>query len=60
MLDDGTQQNWSQYLDEFEETMLPIFQSRGYSRDTALVVWMLNRAVNAIQEVDDAEDETDG
>lgn len=43
---------WRQYLEEFEEKVLPVFEQRGYDRNTALQVWQLNwlrREIEVVQ-----------
>lgn len=35
--------HWTKALNEFEESIWPIFERKGYSKDTALTVWWLNR-----------------
>lgn len=58
--DEGTQENWRRYLIEFEEKIVPIMLSHGYSRDTALICWNLNRLYNAVEGLrEDMEGQTD-
>jgi len=43
--------SWRDVLDEFETTVWPLFEKRGYSKDTALIVWHLNPLKNYLQEM---------
>lgn len=58
-----------EYLGDFKEQVLPIFLKAGYSQDTALTVWWLNKVNNSLDEIltmgipvapDNDEDEDDG
>jgi hypothetical protein len=50
-----TEEVWIAYLNRFEEHIYPVlFAPRGYTRDTALIVWQLAQiemSVDAVQEV---------
>lgn len=37
------------YLSEFDEKVWPVLKERGYTKDTALLYWMLNRIDVAVQ-----------
>jgi hypothetical protein len=47
------QESWREYLAEFEEKVLPILLSYGYSRDAALLVWRLNTLENSVTDIRD-------
>lgn len=52
-----TQQEWNQYLDQWEcEVYLPFFAPRGISRDDALTCWFVNRLRNALPDDDAGND----
>lgn len=38
-----TEQNYMQFLREFDEKVWPLFQRRGYSKDAALMVWSMRQ-----------------
>lgn len=64
-LNETVEINHRQYLLEFDEKVWPIFEQRGYSKDTALLFWLLNRMENKLDTLikvatDNAEDERDG
>lgn len=48
-LDEATEISWTVFLRDFEEQVWPIFEKRGYSRDTALMIWKLNIMENEIE-----------
>lgn len=35
--------HWTRALNEFDESIWPVFQRMGYTKDTALIVFWLNR-----------------
>lgn len=39
---------WKTYLDDFDKDVYPIFLAHGYTKETALSVWMMNRLYNAL------------
>jgi len=41
--------SWIQYLDAFNEQVWPVFKERGFSKDMALQVWMLNKIFNELE-----------
>jgi len=43
--------SWREVLDEFETVVWPLFKQRGYSKDTALLVWHLNPIKNYLAEM---------
>lgn len=43
--------SWREVLDEFDTVVWPLFASRGYTKDTALLVWHLNPIKNRLTEV---------
>lgn len=49
------------YLSEFNEKVLPIYAHYGFSKDTALLAWMLCKIENRLDDVVDAirDDATD-
>ncbi len=48
------QQKWYTYLSEFERDVWPTLKTHGFSRDTALIVWTLNRVVNQVIALEEA------
>jgi len=48
-LDEESEISWTVFLTDFEEQVWPIFQKRGYSKDTALMIWKLNIMENEIE-----------
>jgi hypothetical protein len=40
-LQERTEEVWITYLNRFEEHIYPIFAQKGFTRDTALIVWQL-------------------
>lgn len=40
-----------EYLGDFKEQVLPIFLKAGFSQDTALTVWFLNKVNNSLDEM---------
>jgi hypothetical protein len=47
------QESWREYLTEFDDKIMPIMLSHGYSRDTALLVWRLNTMENTLSDIRD-------
>ena len=59
-LNEEGKQAWYVYLSEFKRDVYPTFKARGYSRDTALVVWTLQRLANQVTELREVwEEDTD-
>lgn len=54
--DEACETAWVTYLAHFDEHVWPLFRERGFSRDTALTTWFINRLRNAIPD-DDAGNE---
>lgn len=50
------EQQWRAYLAHFHEHVWPMFREFGYSADTALTTWFVNRLRNAMPD-DDAGNE---
>lgn len=46
--DADTLGSWRTHLAAFDERIWPMFQSYGYSKDTALMVWFLNDLKNTL------------
>jgi hypothetical protein len=47
------QESWREYLTEFEDKIMPIMVSHGFSRDAALLVWRLNCIDNVLSDIRD-------
>ena len=45
---DEERQDWTAFLLEWETLVYPVFASYGFSRNTAITVWMLNSLANEI------------
>jgi hypothetical protein len=45
---------WREFLDDFEEIYDTIFKPRGYSKDTAVILWTMNRQENVMRRIRDA------
>ena len=54
-VDEETEIGWRQYLDDFHTEVWPIFQRYGYSRDAALLAWMMNRLHNVVTDLVDGD-----
>ncbi len=48
---------WNNWLDNFENHILPIFAARGYIKNTALLVYALTCDATTIQEEENDGDE---
>lgn len=46
------EQAWRTYLAHFEEHVWPMFAEMGFSRDTALTTWFVNRLRNTMDDDD--------
>jgi len=45
------EEGWMEYLGDFKEQVLPVFLKQGFSQDTALQVWFLNKVNNSLNEI---------
>ena len=53
-LQEATEQAWLVYLNRFDEYIYPtLFAPRGFTRDTALIVWQLAQIEMSIDEVNE-------
>lgn len=48
---ESTEEGWIEYLGDFNEQVLPIFLKLGFSKDTALQVWFMNKVNNSLNEI---------
>jgi len=48
---ESTEEGWMEYLSDFKEQVLPIFLKQGFSQDTALQVWFMNKVNNSLNEI---------
>ena len=48
------QEAWYNYLSEFKRDVLPQFKHHGFSQDTALIVWTLQRVANQVRDLEEA------
>jgi hypothetical protein len=49
--------DWASWLDKFERDVWPIFERRGYSRDTAALIYF-TKYPDTAETIDDDEEET--
>lgn len=45
--------SWRSYIGDFNENVWPFFREMGYTKDTALLAWMLNKQYNLTCELID-------
>lgn len=45
--------SWRSYLGDFNARVWPVFRELGYTKDTALMAWMLNKNYNLTVELID-------
>lgn len=48
---ENVEEGWMEYLSDFKEQVLPVFLKAGFSQDTALQVWFLNKVNNSLNEI---------
>jgi hypothetical protein len=53
-VDEHVEITWINYLGDFEKEVWPTFQRMGYTKDTALIVWLINKVNNNIDNVIEA------
>lgn len=51
--DEEAEVSWTIYLKDFDEQVWPILQAKGYSKDAALQVWLLNKLFNLVGDLID-------
>jgi len=47
------------YLIRFEKTVWPLFKELGYSKDTALLYWMMTQLGHNLNRIEDLLDDSD-
>lgn len=48
-LDEDVEQSWLHYNDKFDREIYPLlFESRGYTKGEANIIWMLSKLENAV------------
>ena len=57
MSDEETEISWIEHLKEFNDEIYPVFERQGFSRDTALQAWMMNRLFNLISDMLETDDD---
>lgn len=50
---EGTKESWDQFLSSFNKEILPLFAAHGYSREVALVAFLLDQWYQDDDEDDD-------
>ncbi len=45
--------SWRAYVGDFNSNVWPVFKELGYTKDTALIAWMLNKQYNLTCEMID-------
>lgn len=63
--DEDVEVSWIEVLAEFDDKVWPVFERRGYTKDTALLLWsiiqlkkVVNDIASAVVEYEDEEEET--
>jgi hypothetical protein len=46
--------SWRAYVGDFNDRVWPLFKELGYTKDTALMVWLLNKNYNLTTELIDS------
>ena len=58
--DEASEVSWRETLKEFEEAYEEVFKQYGYSKGEALMLYTMNRMINAIYTLQDIMEEHNG